>query len=635
MADVSVDAYIVPTEDPHMSEYPPDCYKRREYITNFTGSAGTAVVTAKQALLWTDGRYFLQAEQELTRSWTLMRAGTPTCPDIERWLADNLPRGSRVGIDPLCHTIASASKISRVLKEAGLDMVPLNDNLVDVAWGPERPPFPTPPVRVHPLQWAGQDVPSKLASIRAKMEAAKADVLVITMLDEVAWLLNLRGSDVSYNPVFVSYAMVTKEGAAVYLDGGKVGGEAQAQLQQAGVEVKGYGEIIGDLKQKVAGGARLWMDPSKVSLGLLLAAAEVEENGPRGKGRKRTAGGSPKSSPPKAVAAADISPKIKPVELPSPVVTAKALKNEAELAGMREAHLRDAVAICQFLSWFESQVAGGRTFTEVEVDEYLTGKRAQQPGFIEPSFPTIAGAGPNGAVIHYRAKAETCRTVDSSTLLLIDSGGQYDCGTTDITRTIHLGTPTAHQKRCFTRVLQGYISLDTAIFPEGTPGLSLDTLARQHLWKEGLNYRHGTGHGVGAALNVHEGPMSISTRLNITTPLEPNMVVSNEPGYYEDGAFGIRTENLLVVELVDTPFRYAGQDYYGFEALTLVPIQTKMMDLDLMTPEEIQWVNTYHARVWETVSPRMAAGEALDWLRVSTQPLPVASKAPEPVLATA
>eukprot|EP00878_Enallax_costatus_P008513 GHUV01008900.1.p1 GENE.GHUV01008900.1~~GHUV01008900.1.p1 ORF type:complete len:383 (+),score=74.73 GHUV01008900.1:673-1821(+) len=349
--------------------------------------------------------------------------------------------------------------------------------------------------------------------------------------------------------------------------------------------------------------------PRQVSYAVYQAAEEAAASGPRGK--KRTAEDALISGNNKAV-----------IDLSSPIVAAKAIKSEAELAGMREAHLRDSVAICDFLQWIEQKVGSGATLTEVEVDLELTGRRKQQQGFVEPSFPTIAGANGNGAIIHYRAQQETCKTVDGNTLLLIDSGGQYDCGTTDITRTVHFGTPTAHQKRCYTRVLQGHIALSQAVFPEGTPGSAIDALARLPLWSDGLNYRHGTGHGVGAALNVHEGPQSISTRYWITTPLQVGMICSNEPGYYEDGSFGIRVENLLVIKEADTEFRFGGSTFMAFEDLTLVPIQTKMIEPALLTPLEEQWLDGYHRKVWEAVSPRLQdKPETLDWLKRNTAPL--------------
>ncbi|KAL6764493.1 peptidase M24, structural domain-containing protein [Haematococcus lacustris] len=628
-----VHAYIVPTEDPHMSEYSPDCFKRREWISKFTGTAGTVVVTTNQALLWTDGRYFLQASTELSKSWTLMKAGTPGCPDLEDWLAANLPEGGCVGVDPFLHTMDAARRLQKKLEAAGRAMVPLlaDGNLVDKAWGAEQPQPPQHPVRVHPQEWAGATVSAKLAAMRSQLAQQKADLLVVSTLDEVAWLFNLRGSDVSCNPVFLSYATVDVEGGAcLYVDPTKVTPEVKAHLQEGQVAVKAYGAFLEDVQAAARQGKVMWMDPSKVSYAVYQAAKEAAGSGSQAPGseahspapkkaRLDAQGAVGNGSTP---APAAVRKPVKFAEYASPVTSAKAVKNASELAGMREAHLRDAVALCHFLHWLESHVGTGHTVTEVEVDEKLTAQRAAQPGFVEPSFATIAGEGPNGAIIHYRAQPGSCRTVSSSSLLLLDSGGQYDCGTTDITRTMHFGTPTAHQKRCYTRVLQGHIGLDRAVFPEGTPGCALDTLARLALWQDGLNYRHGTGHGVGAALNVHEGPQSISSRFHITTPLATHMVCSNEPGYYEDGGFGIRVENLVVVKEVDTPSRFGGVPYLGFEALTLVPIQTKMVDSALMTDTEVAWLDAYHQQVRKAVAPRLAdAPDVLAWMMRNTRPL--------------
>lgn len=613
-----------------MSEYPADCFKRRQWISRFTGSAGTVVVTTDKALLWTDGRYFLQAQQELGPDWTLMRSMVSGgAPEIDQWLASELPRGSRVALDPFCHTVDGYRKLQASLEGAGMSLVSLlgEGNLVDIAWGDERPAAPTAPVRPHALQWSGKSVADKLTAMRAKMSDAHADVLLAATLDEVAWLFNLRGSDVSYNPVFLSYGLVWGDGAALYINPAKVPEAVAQDLQQQGVEVRDYSSLVADVRAKAAGGSIIWMDPGKVSYAVYQAAVEgagSANRGSRGKGRKRVlsprggaAGGANSATP------VPPSPARAVVEAASPVVAAKAVKNDAELAGMREAHLRDAVAICEFITWLEKQIASGRTVSEVELDEALTARRAAQPGFIEPSFPTIAGADANGAIIHYRAKRDTARTVGHDSLLLLDSGGQYECGTTDITRTMHMGTPKAQHRRAYTRVLQGHIALDQAVFPEGTPGLLLDTLARLSLWREGLNYLHGTGHGVGAGLNVHEGPQSISSRYHITVPLEAGMVVSNEPGYYEDGAFGVRVENLVVVKEVDTPNRFGGLSYFGFEWLTLVPLQLKLVDPSIMSHAELQWIDRYHEEVWRSVSPRLSPDdeETRLWLRQNTLPL--------------
>uniref|UniRef100_A0A7R9VKA2 Xaa-Pro aminopeptidase P n=1 Tax=Chlamydomonas euryale TaxID=1486919 RepID=A0A7R9VKA2_9CHLO len=625
-----VHAFLIPTEDPHMSEYPPGCFARREWISRFTGTAGTAVVTTDKALLWTDGRYFLQAGKELGPEWTLMKAGTPGCPDIEDWLAEHLPDGGRVGIDPFVHTVDSARKLTSKLEAAGKSLVPLlaDGNLVDAAWGSERPAMPMAPVRVHSDEWSGESVADKVKRTAADVTRVGADALLVTALDETAWLTNLRGGDVECNPVFVSYAIVRKDAtASLYVDASKVSADARAALAAGGVELADYKAMVPDVAALAASGKRIVIDPSKVSFALYCAAKEAASAAAAGAAATEDAcqPGSRKRRAPSHTAlapAAGPAPKLF-VEAPSTVNAAKALKNAREMAGMREAHLRDAVAFVDFFCYMEGHLGSGGTLTEVEVDEQLTKRRAAQPGFIGAAFPTIAGAGANGAIIHYRPMPDSCLTVDGGTMLLLDSGGQYDCGTTDITRTMHYGQPTELQKTAYTRVLQGHIALDTATFPEGTPGCALDVLARAALWKEGLNYRHGTGHGVGAALNVHEGPQSISARFGNTTGLQARMVCSNEPGYYEDGSFGVRIENLVELAEVDTPYRFGGTPYLGFKAMTLVPISTKLIKRELLSDAEVSWLDAYHAQVWESVSPRLEGkpAEQLEWLRRNTRPL--------------
>ncbi|KAL3145608.1 hypothetical protein ABBQ32_003156 [Trebouxia sp. C0010 RCD-2024] len=633
-----VQAYIIPSEDTHMSEYAPSCDERRHFISGFTGSAGTAVVTTDAAALWTDGRYFLQAEQQLGPGWTLMRGGTPKCPEIQDWLASTLPEGARVGIDPFLHTVNGAKQLSTKLREAGKSLVPLLDgNLVDKVWGGQRPPPPDAPIRVHKIEHAGETVQAKLDRMRNDMKEKGAGTLLVTALDEVAWLLNLRGGDVSYNPVFLAYVLVHESSATLYVDPQKVGPEVQKHLDEARVTVKPYSDLLSAIKL-LAGtaaeghadakaqataktGSKIWIDPGKVSYAITASARQAFEERTAGKAsprkRPRTDNGGTEAPQPTALDASILF-----VEKPSPIALAKAIKNKVEVEGMREAHLRDAVALCSLLSFLEKEIGGGRVMDEVEVDAELQARRHAQPGYIEPSFPTIAGAEGNGAIIHYRAQQGSCKKVDKDTLLLLDSGGQFDCGTTDVTRTMHFGTPSDHQKMCFTRVLQGHIGLDQAIFPEGTPGLALDTLARAPLWSLGLNYRHGTGHGVGAALNVHEGPHSISTRLWVTQPLMAGMIVSNEPGYYEDNAFGIRIENLLHIREANTPFKFGGQSYFGFERLTMIPLQRKMILTDVLSKKEVDWVNQYHQEVWEKVSPHLQHdAELLSWVKKNTEPL--------------
>ena len=523
-----------------------------------------------------------------------------------------------MGFDPWVHTVSGSEKLRGALEREGLRLVPLASNPVDEVWGAARPAAPSGAVRLHALEWAGKNATEKLAELRAEMAKRGASALLVTALDEVAWLLNVRGADVDHNPVVLAYVLVEKEAATLFVDERKVGPEVAAALAAAGVALAPYERVRAALAraatEAVAAGTRVWLDPGKVNAALRETAASAALTDADAPAAKRARGEAPKASAPSLHKVL--------LEAETPVALAKAIKNEAELAGMREAHLRDAVALVGFLRWLEAEVVvNGRSFTEVEIDEHLTARRAAQPGFVTTSFDTIAGAGPNGAVIHYRAEPGSARTVDAGTLLLLDSGGQYDCGTTDITRTMHFGAPSAHERRCFTRVLKGHIALDRAVFPEGTPGAALDALARLPLWELGLNYRHGTGHGVGAALNVHEGPQSISSRLHITAGLRAGMICSNEPGYYEDGAFGIRIENLFAVVEAQTPFRFGGQAYLTPDCLTFVPLQKKMMLKEDLTDLEVAWVNAYHARVYEKVAPRLDSEEDRAWLELACAPL--------------
>ncbi|XP_039801282.1 aminopeptidase P2 isoform X2 [Panicum virgatum] len=528
--DVAIDAYIVPSQDAHQSEFIAECFMRRAYLTGFTGSAGTAVVTKDKAALWTDGRYFLQAEKELTHEWTLMRSGNHGVPTTSEWLNDVLPSGCRVGIDPFLFSFDAAEELKDSISNKNHELVLVRGmNLVDEIWGDARPEPPKEPTRVHDIKYAGIDVPSKLSFIRSHLTENGCDAVVISMLDEVAWLLNMRGSDVPHSPVFYSYLIVEVSTATLFVDSNKVSEDVLEHLEKAGVKLKPYEAIV----------------------------SEVE---------------------------------------------------------------RDAAALAEFWCWLEDEVCKSVPLTEVQVAEKLLEFRKKQDGFIETSFDTISGYGANGAVIHYRPTPEDCSSVGSDNLFLLDSGAQYIDGTTDITRTVHFGEPSPRQKECFTRVLQGHIALDQAVFPERTPGFVLDVLARSSLWKIGLDYRHGTGHGVGAALNVHEGPQSISYRYGNLTALQKGMIVSNEPGYYEDNSFGIRIENLLLIKELNLANSFGGISYLGFERLTFVPIQSKLIDVSLLSPSEINWVNDYHEEVWDKVSP-LLSGDTRDWLWKNTRPI--------------
>lgn len=595
LARDNVDAFIVPSSDPHFSEYSAACFGRRAWISCFSGSAGTAVVTRTEALLWTDGRYWLQAEAELGDEWSLMKAGATGTPTVGAYLAGALKKGNVVGVDALLHSVDEGRKLREVLGGAGVELKAVS-NFVDRVWD-DRPGWPAGQVRVHPIQHAGISAEGKVEMCRRLMGARGYDGLLVSALDEVAWLLNLRGDDVPHCPVVVSYVLVGSEKARWYVEDRKrvlaASGVAQA-LESAGVVVREYGDIVPDVRAMAASGGKVWMDGATTSLALGEAAGD------------------------------------KAVYETNPIGLAKAKKNDAELAGMKAAHVKDGAALASFFCWLEKRVNG----PEGDISEYDAGVkleefRAKQIGFLSTSFDTIAGSGANGAIIHYSAEKETCAMVSNREVFLVDSGGQYVEGTTDVTRTMHLGGKAMQlEKECYTRVLQGHMALDMAVFPAGTTGFMLDALARAPLWSMGLEYRHGTGHGVGASLNVHEGPHSISPRVGSNkVALQSNMIVSNEPGYYADGKFGIRIENLMFVEEKKTDHNFAGATYLGFEKLTYVPIDTEMVCSELLSVREVEWLDEYHNDVWTVISPLLGEeSPESDWLWRKTRPLTVANK---------
>uniref|UniRef100_A0A0D9WWP6 Aminopeptidase P N-terminal domain-containing protein n=1 Tax=Leersia perrieri TaxID=77586 RepID=A0A0D9WWP6_9ORYZ len=620
--DVAVDAYIVPSQDAHQSEFIAECFMRRAYLTGFTGSAGTAVVTKDKAALWTDGRYFLQAEKELSHDWTLMRSGNNGVPTTSEWLNEVLPSGCRVGIDPFLFSFDAADELKDAISEKNHELVLIKDlNLVDEIWGESRPEPPKEQTRVHGIKCAGVDVPSKLSFVRSQLAENGCNAVVISLLDEVAWLLNMRGSDVPNSPVFYSYLIVEDTAATLFVDNNKVSEDVLEHLEKAGVKLKPYEAILSDVERLAENGAKLWLDSSSINAAIVNVFRSSCDRYGKKRGKAGRQFGKESFSGEQATRSSGVqNGTLNALYKVSPVTLAKAVKNKAEIEGMKSSHLRDAAALAEFWCWLEGEVSESAPLTEVQVAEKLLEFRQKQDGFIDTSFDTISGYGANGAIIHYRPTPESCSSVGSDNLFLLDSGAQYIDGTTDITRTVHFGEPSPRQKECFTRVLQGHIALDQAVFPERTPGFVLDVLARSSLWKIGLDYRHGTGHGVGAALNVHEGPQSISYRYGNLTALQKGMIVSNEPGYYEDNLFGIRIENLLLVKEVNLPNSFGGISYLGFEKLTFVPIQSKLIDLALLSPSEINWINEYHEEVWEKVSP-LLSGHSLDWLWKNTRPL--------------
>ncbi|KAL9158507.1 hypothetical protein ABFS82_08G073600 [Erythranthe guttata] len=616
-----LDALVVPSEDYHQSEYVSARDKRREFVSGFNGSAGLALITANEALLWTDGRYFLQAEKQLSNEWKLMRVGED--PTVDIWMADNLASNAAIGVDPWCISVDTAQKWERAFAKKQQKLIQTATNLVDEVWT-SRPPPETNPVVVQPLEFAGRSVEDKLKDLREELMQEKARAIVLTALDEVAWLYNVRGSDVDYSPVVHAYAIVTSAAAFFYVDKRKVSSEVSSYMEKNGIEVRDYGEVSSDAallasnKLSYSNAAKenahdisqnpndlIWVDPgscfalySKLNLDKVFLHS-------------------------------------------SPLALAKALKNPVEIEGLKNAHIRDGAAVVQYLVWLDKQMqeiygASGyfvdsevnkndklRTgkLTEVSVSDKLEEFRASKEHFRGLSFPTISSVGPNGAVIHYSPEPETCAELDPNSMYLFDSGAQYVDGTTDITRTVHFGKPTSHEKACYTAVLKGHIGLGNARFPNGTTGHVLDVLARIPLWKDGLDYRHGTGHGIGSYLNVHEGPHQISFRPAArNVPLQPSMTVTDEPGYYEDGNFGIRLENVLVVKEAETKFNFGNKGYLSFEHITWAPYQTKLMDLSLLVPEEVEWLNKYHYRCREILAPFLDNSE-MEWLKKATEPV--------------
>ncbi|KAL2348478.1 hypothetical protein Fmac_002478 [Flemingia macrophylla] len=622
-----LDALVVPSEDYHQSEYVSARDMRRQFVSGFTGSAGLALVTKNEARLWTDGRYFLQAEQELSDQWKLMRIGED--PAVDTWMADNLPKEASIGVDPWCISIDTAQRWERAFAEKKQKLVQTTRNLVDEVWI-NRPPAEVNAVIVHPMKFAGRSVADKLKDLRKKLAQEQARGIIFTALDEVAWLYNIRGSDVAYCPVVHAFAIVTSNSAFIYVDKRKVSVEVQTQLMENEIEIREYKDVSSDVTllatdeldakatnetDKSVNGEHhraqensndhIWVDPGSCCYALY----------------------------------AKLNPDMVLLQQ-SPLALSKALKNSVELDGLKKAHIRDGAAVVQYLVWLDKKMqdiygASGYflekdsvkkekhlqslKLTEVTVSDQLEGFRASKEHFRGLSFPTISSVGPNAAIIHYSPKAETCAELDPDKIYLFDSGAQYLDGTTDITRTVHFGKPSAHEKACYTAVLKGHIALGNARFPNGTNGHALDILARIPLWKDGLDYRHGTGHGIGSYLNVHEGPHLISFRPR-NVPLQSSMTVTDEPGYYEDGKFGIRLENVLIIEEANTKFNFGDKGYLSFEHITWAPYQVKLIDLNLLNPDEINWLNSYHSACRDILAPYMDEVENA-WLKKATEPV--------------
>ncbi|MEH0155698.1 aminopeptidase P family protein [Limibacter armeniacum] len=572
MEDKGIAAYIIPSNDPHQSEYPASRWEGRKWISGFTGSAGTAVVTENHAGVWTDGRYFLQAAQELSTSeFELHKQVVAGAPEHIDWLIENLSEGEVIGVDGTLTSLSEYENLKKKLNAKGIQ-VEASFDLLDEVWD-NRPEVPTNPLIVYNDAFAGETAVEKLTRIRNAYQAKGAEGCLITTLDGIAWTLNTRGTDVECNPVAVAWLFVDNTKATLFVLPEKVDAATQDYLTKNGIEVADYHSLPEYLQKLTIN--KVFVDPDKVGIYYI-----------------------------------DQLPKsCKLVKDMSPEIRMKAVKNSAELKSIDNAMVKDGVALTKFHMWLETAL-GQQALTEYEIVQKIKEFRAQQDNYFGESFGAIVGFKGNGAIIHYSPAENGSATIENEGMLLIDCGGQYFEGTTDITRTLYLGKPSDEQKKHYTLVLKGNIALQTIEFPKGTNGMHLDTLARQFLWQNRLNYGHGTGHGVGMFLNVHEGPLSIRP-VTANIPLEPGMIFSNEPGFYEAGSHGIRIENLIVV--AERESNDYG-DFMGFDVLTYFPISTKLIDKSLMTEAETKWLNDYHQLVFDKLSPKLNEEEKT-WLK--------------------
>ncbi len=571
-------AFIFPSTDAHQSEYVADHWQGRAWISGFNGSAGTAVVTLHSAALWTDSRYFLAAEEQLAGTeYQLMKLKIPGTPTIPEWLGKELAdmESPEVGVDGMvCSYKMVSGLISDLRKEGGITLRTNFDPLQEI-WK-NRPAVPTNPVEIQPLEYAGETAASKIGRIRKSLRCLHADGMLVSALDDIAWTLNLRGTDVHCNPVFVSYLLIASDKVSLFVDGAKLTEQVKSYLAETGIDIYNYNKVEDGLKDYSEYNILLDGDETNYYLWKAVRCREIV-------GEK------------------------------SPVPAMKAVKNATEIAGYRSAMLRDGVAMVKFLKWLVPAVeAGGQT--EISIDEKLTSLRAEQYLFRDISFDTIAGYGPHGAIVHYEATPETDIPLKPEGFLLLDSGAQYQDGTTDITRTIPLGPVTEEMKHIYTLVLKGHIQLELAKFPDGASGTQLDALGRECMWREGLNFLHGTGHGVGSYLNVHEGPHQIRMEY-MPAPLRAGMTLTDEPGLYLAGKFGVRIENtVLISDYMETGFG----KFLQIEPLTICPIDTTCIDVRMLLPEELDWLNAYHAEVYAKLSPYLDEEEK-KWLENATK----------------
>ena len=564
-------AFILPSTDPHQGEYVPDHWKGREWISGFNGSAGTAVVTMTSAALWTDSRYFIAAEEQLRGTeFQLMKLKMPGTPTIPEWIGKECGAGAEVGLDGMVNSANAVKDLIADLRQQGGITLRANLDPLSQIWK-DRPAIPENPVEIYPMEYAGESCHEKIARIRKALREKHADGMLMSALDDIAWTLNLRGTDVHCNPVFVSYLLISTKDVTLYINKVKLTPQVEAYLAAEGIAVAPYEDVAKGLKDYFE--YNILLDPDEVNYTLYKQVTREI------------------------------------VEAESPVKRMKTVKNPTEIAGFKSAMLKDGIAMVKFLCWLKPAVeAGGQT--EISIDQKLTSLRAEQPLYRDISFDTIAGYQAHGAIVHYEATPETDIPLKPEGFLLLDSGAQYLDGTTDITRTIALGPLTEEQKRVYTLVLKGHIQIELCKFPSGASGTQLDVLAREAMWREGLNYLHGTGHGVGTYLNVHEGPHQFRMEWK-PAPLVAGMTITDEPGIYLEGKFGVRIENTLLI----TPYKETqfGQ-FLQFESLTLCPIDTTPIIKEMLLPEEIEWLNDYHQRVFDLLSPRLEDNE-IEWLR--------------------
>ena len=573
MALHNINAFIIPGTDPHQSEYYADHWGCRTWISGFNGSAGTAVVTTDQAGLWTDSRYFLQADEQLADSgFVLFKEGLPDTPSIEAWLSTVLPAGATVAIDGTLFSTTAVEGMMAHFEKYGISLI-TDFTPFDKIWQ-DRPTLPDTPFFGHDLEYCGENATSKIMRVMKAIKESGADALLLSALDDIAWLFNIRGKDVNFNPMTYAYAYIDDNRSILFVKSEKLNEENKTHLRAIGVEQMPY-EAVFDFAASLCD-KKVSINPAKLNYTLYnkLRTTTVRESGP--------------------------------------IAMFKAIKNEVQIAGIRQAMVRDGVALVRFFRWLDSNIDLG-TATEISAAQQLRAFRAEQNLFVDESFGTICGYNEHGAIVHYSATPESNALIRRKGFLLVDSGAQYLDGTTDITRTISLGTLTPQQKRDYTLVLKGHIALSRCQFPEGTRGAQLDAIARMPLWKDGLNYLHGTGHGVGHFLNVHEGPQSIRLQEN-PTPLVPGMITSNAPGLYRAGEYGIRHENLVLTVLAqETEFG----KFYRFEPLTLFPFDKRALDMTILFPHEISWLNDYHRMVYDRLKSSLTSEEC-EWLREAT-----------------